>query len=890
MKEETRKANQREQERIQRIKERQKYYNEVAPTPQADTLQEERLILEINPKNKEVVVEVNKELVKCLKSHQVQGIKFMYDSTIESVFKLEDPEGTGCILAHSMGLGKTLQVITFLHTLLTNEKCKAHIQHALIICPLNTVKNWYHEFLFWLEQKDLLSFPLFDLNEAKTPNQRGETLKLWRNRGGVLITGINLFANIISKRGKKPPKWVQALSDEAFIDPGPDIVIVDEGHLLKNAQTITNKAVSNISTLRRIILTGTPLQNNLEEYHVMVHFVKPNLLGTKKEFTNRFVNPITNGQHIDSTPADVKLMKKRVHVLHKILDGCVQRFDYNVLMPYLQPKYEYVLSVQLTKKQIELYRYYLEHRTLTSSSCSLLNDFNNLKLIWNHPGLLYSNHAKKVKADIKKKEDNFVVTSSEDESIELKSDQDSSADEDEAKNNVLPKAWNTRSRAKNNPELVKLEDNFEELDDFYDAWFKDMISKNDRYNIELSGKMILLFAILEECEKIGDKIIIFSQSLDVLDLIEECLEKKSNEKNEQILDNYEEYTWIHGIDYFRIDGSVGGDSRKSHIDAFNNPENYRARLFLLSTKAGGLGVNLVGANRCIIFDASWNPTHDLQAIFRIYRFGQNKPVYVYRFVAQGSMEEKIYDRQVIKQSLSIRVIDELQVGRHFKASDLQELYRFTPDESTKRPTPILPKDKLFANLLISHKHLIVNYHEHDSLLKNTPDEDLTEEERKLAWQEYENEKEAQVQREKFEELQRQREEQYKLWQQQQAEAKAQAYAQAQQTEFYWKQELKKQEQKMKEALDALFSKSNVNNSASSSHANNNFVNHNQTFAKRLPPYELMTVEDVLNYLGDRLNISEKANEVYRILANGLTVANQGLVNLNNSKKVNESMT
>jgi transcriptional regulator ATRX len=204
-----------------------------------------------------------------------------------------------------------------------------------------------------------------------------------------------------------------------------------------------------------------------------------------------------------------------------------------------------------------------------------------------------------------------------------------------------------------------------------------VFDEDELLNIELGSKMVLLMDILRECYLIGDKVLVFSQSLLSLDLIETFLQHANTDLTFG--------SWLHGKDYYRMDGSTAPDVRKRWCSYFNNKKNNDMRLFLISTKAGGLGLNLVAANRVIIFDASWNPAHDVQSIFRVYRFGQEKPVYIYRFLAKGTMEEKIYDRQVTKQSLSARVVDEQQIERHFTMNELAELYTFNDEpKSTTR--------------------------------------------------------------------------------------------------------------------------------------------------------------------------------------------------------------
>eukprot|EP00794_Sanderia_malayensis_P007264 gene7264-8075_t len=781
--EETRKARKLEEERRKRLLERtHTLYEQDIVKVKEDTTN--RIVLERSKETGEPLVQVHESLIDHLKPHQVEGVQFLYDNLFESIEKYKNGDkGSGALLAHCMGLGKTLQIITLIHAVMNSPSIQ--LSRVLVVAPLNTVYNWQTEFDKWLEVDERIDVHVL-ADAGNNRRLRFATLKTWFKNGGILILGydmyrlLTLFKNVKSKHHKK-------LITETLVDPGPDLVVCDEGHILRNDLSAISQALSKIKTRRRVVLTGTPLQNNLKEYYVMVNFVKPNLLGTKKEFTNLFMNPVLNGQCSNSTAVDVRIMKQRCHVLHETLSGCVQRKDYSVLTPFLTPKHEYTIFVRLGEKQRKMYQLYLDsfvcgnlssirargrsrtrrnHVVSTSDSSSSeesdSQSDNKASVTNTKPSNAIaplrekyfsrsasSSKSSKVLRSIQLNKDIFDAESSS-SSDQSDNDQDAANDAnviDTAEDIVVVQPYeepvrgmgNTRSGAQ-----FKGEQEGEEIIDDQE-WYDEFLKDEDETDIELSGKLVLLLEVLANADIVGDKVLVFSQSLVSLDLIERVLGGGTIGGNA--------VNWFKGVDYFRLDGSTPAKARQRYSDIFNDPDNSTARLFLISTRAGSLGINLVAANRVIVFDCSWNPSHDVQSIFRVYRFGQTKPVYVYRFVTQGTMEQKIYERQITKLAMAGRVVDEQQIERHFTDEEIRELYTLTAEEckeSEEVPTPLLPSDPILAEVLQrQHPKWITKFHEHDVLLENIEDEKLTEEERKQAWDNYQSEKDSAANSEQF---------------------------------------------------------------------------------------------------------------------------------------------
>ncbi|KRY60354.1 Transcriptional regulator ATRX -like protein, partial [Trichinella britovi] len=761
LKKSTLKAHKDEMARRKRIEMLQKKYNNFSNAPTVETVNTGKVVLEISEDGKPIV-EVDEEISKMLKPHQAKGVQFLYQCIFEKKSK-EKNLGGGCILAHCMGLGKTFQVLAFLHTVM--KDVDFNVRQVLIVTPINVVLNWRNEISLWLDDHGF-DKNIWAMHEVRTTKDRYYVIERWENEGGILIIGYELLRYLLTctRKGNR------AVIERAFSKPGPDIVVCDEAHRLKNEKSGISQALLQIPTKRRICLTGTPLQNNLMEYYAMVNFVKPNLLGTRMEFLNRFVNPIKNGQMSDSTLGDVALMKRRVHILHNLLCGFVHRVDYSAISEALPPKFEYVLFVRLSNVQRKLYTDYLgtfynESRNVKDKSAlqsALFVHYQVLQRVCSHPRELFimEERAQK-KVQLKR----LPVSNGANGNQVMENKLNEYESEQSLSSSLSTTSFELTDEEPANREQTVAKDLLKPIEPppvSKKNWYLPTLKEDDPLLVEMSGKMVVLFEIIERCGDIGDKVLIFSQSLITLDLIEELL--RLQERNVGESSSREFNYWVPGIDYIRMDGSTSASTRERLAKKFNDETNRRyikneqqqtlgdwegreggvgcCRVFLLSTKAGSLGINLIGANRVVVFDANWNPSHDLQAMFRVYRLGQCKPVYIYRLIAKGTMEETIYQRQVVKQSLSCRVIDEQQIGRHFTFSDLEYLYHFDPDEDDKHrtETPVLPKDRLLADLLCDISQWIIRYIEHDSLLKNIVEEKLTEEELKSAWREYEDER------------------------------------------------------------------------------------------------------------------------------------------------------
>uniref|UniRef100_A0A672RLA1 Chromodomain helicase DNA binding protein 3 n=1 Tax=Sinocyclocheilus grahami TaxID=75366 RepID=A0A672RLA1_SINGR len=489
-------------------------------------------------------------------------------------------QGTDTILADEMGLGKTIQTIVFLYSLFKEGHTKGPF---LVSAPLSTIINWEREFEMWAPDFYIVTYTgdkdsraIIRENEFTfddTPVKGGKkAFKLRREapiKFHVLLTSYELVT--IDQNVLKSIDWA--------------CLVVDEAHRLKNNQSKFFRRLNDYKIDHKLLLTGTPLQNNLEELFHLLNFLTPNRFNNLEGFLEEF--------------ADIS-KEDQIKKLHDLLGPHMLRRLKADVFKNMPAKTELIVRVELSPMQKKYYKFILTRNFEALNSkgggnqVSLLNIMMDLKKCCNHPYL-------------------FPVASAE-----------------------APK---TPSGAYEGAGLTKA-----------------------------SGKLMLLQKMFRKLKEQGHRVLVFSQMTKMLDLLEDFLD-------------YE------GYKYERIDGGVTGALRQEAIDRFNAPGACQF-CFLLSTRAGGLGINLATADTVIIFDSDWNPHNDIQAFSRAHRIGQANKVMIYRFVTRASVEERI--TQVAKRKMMLtHLVVRPGLGSKAGSMSKQEL-----DDILKFGTEELFKDEI----------------------------------------------------------------------------------------------------------------------------------------------------------------------------------------------------
>ena len=511
-----------------------------------------------------------------LRPHQRIGVKFLYDCVTGERM----PGYYGCILADEMGLGKTIQTVATVYTCLKQGKRGVPISRkCLVVAPSSLVRNWCNEFDKWIGEGVVKAFAI---SESTPKGDR--ILSRFESEGDVLVISYDQLR-----------KYVDRISKITAVD----LVVCDEGHRLKNAEIKTTKAVDLLPTKRRIILSGTPIQNDLTEFHAMVGFVNPGILGNRDLFARVFEEPIMQGRD-PQCPETVKYLGvDRAHYLANLTQKFILRRTQTINEKYLPAKVDCTVFCRLGEEQRKAYQKISDLAGNLSSAPLVL--ITALKKLCNHMDLLADAVAGRA----------------------------SSSTGPALPSSVLPKGY-----------------------------------KMGSLNTTYGSKLAFVSAMLDQLQTNGerDKLVIVSNYTQTLDIIAAlCTTKR--------------------VSFFQLDGSTPIKKRQELVDRFNVPMAQEI-VFLLSSKAGGVGLNLIGANRLILFDPDWNPANDAQAMGRVWRDGQKKKVFLYRLLCTGSIEEKVYQRQVSKQGLSANVVDMQDDSKqHFTSDELKALFVYRPDTS-----------------------------------------------------------------------------------------------------------------------------------------------------------------------------------------------------------------
>ncbi|EPS25487.1 hypothetical protein PDE_00420 [Penicillium oxalicum 114-2] len=561
-------------------------------TPRHDPLAKGALVMprpQSAPPGKQIVdVVVDPLLTKSLRQHQREGVKFLY----ECVMGMRDFNGEGAILADDMGLGKTLQTIALLWTLLKQNPIYGEppvIKKALIVCPVTLINNWRKEFRKWLGNERLGVFVFDDKRKRLTDFTKGKAYS-------IMIVGYEKLRTV-----------QEGLSRGV----GVDIVIADEGHRLKTLQNKSGQAIQSLNAAKRVILSGTPIQNDLKEFFAAVDLVNPGVLGNFKSFIREFETPIVRSRQPEATKKDVEKGESRSEELRELTSKFILRRTADILSKYLPPKSEYVLFCKPTRVQANIYKAVLQSpifQTAMGNAESALQLITILKKLCNSPSLL------------------------------------SAKNTDDSPNETI-----SALLASLPPNLVR------------------------QFSASASSKIRVLDQILDSLHaKTSEKIVLVSNYTSTLTLLATLLTSL-------------------GLPFLRLDGSTPAQKRQPLVDDFNRLPAEACFAFLLSAKAGGTGLNLIGASRLILFDVDWNPATDIQAMARIHRDGQKNHCRIYRVVLKGSLEEKIWQRQVTKLGLADSVMEHKDSVSQFSTAELRDLFRLD-EESTCQTHELLGCD------------------------------------------------------------------------------------------------------------------------------------------------------------------------------------------------------
>ena len=528
-----------------------------------------------NPEEKlakypDVPVVIDPKLAKILRPHQVAGVKFLYRCTAGLI----DAKAKGCIMADEMGLGKTLQCLTLMWTLLRQSpRGKKTIDKCIIVCPSSLVRNWANEIVKWLGEGALT--PLAVDGKSTKSSDLGTALQQWASAQGRNIVRPVLIISYETLR--------RNVDKLAGTEVG--LMLADEGHRLKNGESLTFTALNSLRCERRVILSGTPIQNDLSEYFALLNFANPGYLGTRNEFKKNFENAILRGRDADATEKEREKGDQKLVELSQLVSKFIIRRTNDILSKYLPVKYEYVLFTGLSPMQKSLYSHFINSPDMKK----LIRGIGSQPL----------------------------------------------------------KAIGLLKKLCSHPDLLDLPDDIEGCDHLIPDDYESSIShnggrggfRNSEVQTWFSVKFMILERFLHKIKKeTNDKIVLISNYTQTLDLIEKmCRNKK------------------YGV--LRLDGTLSINKRQKLVDKFNNPDGSEF-IFLLSSKAGGCGINLIGANRLVLIDPDWNPALDQQALARVWRDGQKKDCFIYRFISTGTIEEKIFQRQSMKLQLSSCVVDE----------------------------------------------------------------------------------------------------------------------------------------------------------------------------------------------------------------------------------------